>query len=362
MAPNKKSSVWTVFIKIDEKTAKCKLCQKNIKSAGNTTNLMGHIRNIHKATYLEIGQQETKERGKTQVKLNDEEALSVPFSSTSASCQSSQQPSASKEVKSSLADEDEPDESALAESILSIKRKINEQNEGGSNENVIKRQKTITSSFEDMCAFTSSGNKTKRFNNALLFMICTHAKHVFKVVAPQYKLPSISTITRWVDERYDCLSKLYSNKLKEVQNITLTTDIWSDSMQMRSFLGVTAHFGINTEIHSITLGVYELDNRHTLEYISEKILNTCMEWGIEKEKVSAVVTDNAANMVKAIDIAFTKRKHIPCFAHTLNLVVQTVLQYKDLQEIIMKMKAIVTWFKQSCIASDELRKAHPKRN
>nr|XP_022907817.1 zinc finger BED domain-containing protein 4-like [Onthophagus taurus] len=128
---------------------------------------------------------------------------------------------------------------------------------------------------------------------------------------------------------------------------------------MRSFLGVTAHFGINTEIHSITLGVYELDNTHTSEYISEKILNTCMEWGIEKEKVSAVVPDNAANMVKAIDIAFTKRKHIPCFAHTLNLVVQTVLQYKYLQEIIMKMKAIVTWFKQSCIASDELRKATP---
>lgn len=33
--------MWKYFEKYDEKSAKCKLCQKNIK----TTNLMGHIRN-----------------------------------------------------------------------------------------------------------------------------------------------------------------------------------------------------------------------------------------------------------------------------------------------------------------------------
>ncbi|CAH1113868.1 unnamed protein product [Psylliodes chrysocephalus] len=118
---------------------------------------------------------------------------------------------------------------------------------------------------------------------------------------------------------------MYKDKLLEVQYITLTTDIWSDSMQMRSFLGVTAHFGANIEFNSVTLGVYELDMRHTSEYIAEMLLNICKEWGIKNDQVSAVVTDNAANMVKAIDIAFEKKKHIPCFAHTLNLVAQSIL-------------------------------------
>ncbi|CAH0721911.1 unnamed protein product, partial [Brenthis ino] len=54
MGPKKKSSVWQFFNKIDDKKTKCKLCQKEIKSAGNTTNLIGHVRNVHKAAYLEI--------------------------------------------------------------------------------------------------------------------------------------------------------------------------------------------------------------------------------------------------------------------------------------------------------------------
>ncbi|KAL1514400.1 hypothetical protein ABEB36_003661 [Hypothenemus hampei] len=204
----------------------------------------------------------------------------------------------------------------------------------------------------------------------LLYMICKDSQpfnivenegfqYFTKIIAPQYKLPSRNSITRWIDDKYDSLSKLYIQKLKGVENITLTTDISSDNMQMRSFLGITAHFAINIESYSITLGVYELDMRHTSDYIAEKRLITCVEWEIGKETVSAVVTDNAANIVKAIDIAFTKRKHIPCFAHTLNLIVQSGLQFKDLQEIITKMRAIITWFKQSCIASDALRKAVP---
>ncbi|XP_053596186.1 uncharacterized protein LOC103575560 [Microplitis demolitor] len=40
------------------------------------------------------------------------------------------------------------------------------------------------------------------------------------------------------------------------------------------------------------------------------------------EKVAAVVTDNGANIVKAVTIAFDKQKHLCCFAHTLNLVAQ----------------------------------------
>ncbi|KAF2901830.1 hypothetical protein ILUMI_04357 [Ignelater luminosus] len=66
-------------------------------------------------------------------------------------------------------------------------------------------------------------------------------------------------------------------------------------------------------------------------------------------------------MVKAIDLAFGK-KHIPCFAHTLNLVAQNSMQQcTELRSLITKVKDIVTWFKQSNIASNELRKATQKK-
>lgn len=63
-------------------------------------------------------------------------------------------------------------------------------------------------------------------------------------------------------------------------------------------------------------------------------------------------------MIKASEIAFGKKRHIPCFAHTLNLVAQKVIEnVKKLNILLSKVKTIVTWFKHSVLVSDELRKA-----
>lgn len=48
---------------------------------------------------------------------------------------------------------------------------------------------------------------------------------------------------------------------------------------------------------------------------------------------------------------------IPCFAHTLNLVADGATVCVEWKNSVSKIKAIVTWFKQSTVASDELRKA-----
>jgi hypothetical protein len=88
----------------------------------------------------------------------------------------------------------------------------------------------------------------------------------------------------------------------------------------------------------------------------------CNEWGIKKEKISCVVTDGAANMTKAVDICFGKRKHIICFAHILNLVVtKAIEEVEELSAMLKKMKETVRGFKQSVVASDALRKAQKKR-
>ncbi|CAB3229538.1 unnamed protein product [Arctia plantaginis] len=127
---------------------------------------------------------------------------------------------------------------------------------------------------------------------------------------------------------------------------------------MKSFLDITAHFGIDIELYSITLGVYESDERHTSDYLSEILLKeVCQDWKIDQENVTAVVTDSAANIVKAIELAFGRRKHITCFAHTLNLAAEGTMMCTEWRNIVSKVKTIVTWFKQSCVASDELRKA-----
>ena len=46
----------------------------------------------------------------------------------------------------------------------------------------------------------------------------------------------------------------------------------------------------------------------------------CNEWSISNEKIAKVVSDDAANTTKAIDLSFGKKRHINCFAHQLNLI------------------------------------------
>ncbi|KAL7723404.1 hypothetical protein ACLKA6_015978 [Drosophila palustris] len=134
-------------------------------------------------------------------------------------------------------------------------------------------------------------------------------------------------------------------------------DVWSDKISMRSFLGITAHFLWEQEMSSLTIGVLELSERHTGAYLSEMLESCCSDWRIENHSVTAVVTDSGANIVKAVEIAFGRQKHLKCFAPTLNLIARSAIQSESVNNCITKIKTIVTFFKQSCVASDNLRKA-----
>lgn len=129
-------------------------------------------------------------------------------------------------------------------------------------------------------------------------------------------------------------------------------------MQTKSFMGFTVHFVHDMKLISATIGIVELTESHTADYISLELSKVLEIWGINADDVVAVVTDNAANMVKAMHDKFGKNRHIPCFAHTLNLVCENALKNtQGLDAIIDKIRSIVVWFKRSVKASDQLRKA-----
>lgn len=72
-----------------------------------------------------------------------------------------------------------------------------------------KRQKSILSSFEEINVFSASGHKSLKINNALFYMVCKDNqpftivenegfRNLIKVIAPHYKLPNKTTLTRWL--------------------------------------------------------------------------------------------------------------------------------------------------------------------
>lgn len=105
------------------------------------------------------------------------------------------------------------------------------------------------------------------------------------------------------------------------------------------------------------IGVIELNESHTADYIGEEILKCLCDWDIPKHKIMAVVSDNGANIIKAVKDSFGTYKHVPCFAHTINLVVEhSIAKTVILNDLLSNVREIVKYFKRSTSLSDELRK------
>lgn len=76
------------------------------------------------------------------------------------------------------------------------------------------------------------------------------------------------------------------------------------------------------------------------------------EWGLN-DKVSAIVTDNAANMLRAVGL--TETLHIGYFAHVLNLASQAALKMPAVSRLLGRLRRISAFFHRSTIASHELK-------
>lgn len=91
---------------------------------------------------------------------------------------------------------------------------------------------------------------------------------------------------------------------------------------------------------------------HNAENIATSLRAVLDEWGIYS-KVATIVTDNDSTMLKACELL--QKRHLPCFAHTVNLVVQDSLSQDYIKDILTKCKKIVTFFKSSTISYEKFK-------
>lgn len=124
-----------------------------------------------------------------------------------------------------------------------------------------------------------------------------------------------------------------------------------------SYITVTCHFINNFKLKSAVLSTQPLvdQTNHNSENIATTLRLICDEWAIF-DKVQMIVTDNAASMIKACDIK-KKKKHLPCFAHTLNVVMQDVMAENNVKPILNIVKRIVAFVKSSAIANAKFKNA-----
>jgi len=66
-------------------------------------------------------------------------------------------------------------------------------------------------------------------------------KQMLQTICPLYKPLDRDTIARRIDELYTVMASKFREELSKVSFVSITTDVWTETMQMRSFLGITTH-------------------------------------------------------------------------------------------------------------------------
>jgi hypothetical protein len=153
-------------------------------------------------------------------------------------------------------------------------------------------------------------------------------------------------------KKYESTKEKVQKDLNSAISVALTSDIWT-SCQTKSYCCVTAHF-INKdwELKSYLLETFDFCIDHTAANISLELLRVVEKWNI-REKIICAVTDNAANMIAAVTT--TGWRHLPCFAHSLNLVVHNSINSdKELCAVQTKCKNVISHFHRSVKSTEKL--------
>lgn len=330
----KRSAAWMHFSVVAPNKAKCSYCFNIISfSGGATGNLLRHLNTKHPTVLTE--------KASYRQDINpDEQQIQLPTTSqivTETELPASITPTPSTSTVPNSVVHSNPKQSDIGR-FIAVKKPI-------------------------------SVNKAKAINEQLVALL-VKAYLPFNIVEnPEFKKfvhllnsnydpPCRKTISaNYIPQLYSQVKEHVQNRLLDAAAVCLTTDGWT-SVTNQSYIAITAHF-INKDgaLESYLLGCFPINERHTAQNLAAFMMEEVGKWDLI-HKVSAIVTDNAANIVAAVRL--TNWRHFPCFAHTLNLVVQDSLNC--LTEQLKKVKAIVEYFKRSSSALARLREMQNQLN
>ncbi|KAM8728456.1 E3 SUMO-protein ligase ZBED1-like [Acanthopagrus schlegelii] len=178
-------------------------------------------------------------------------------------------------------------------------------------------------------------------------------RRLLQVLEPHYVMVQRKHLTETViPMMYTCVKDDILTKMQSAERVAITCDTWT-SLSTQSYMTVTSHY-IDNEwcLMSHVLQTTEVLTSHTAINIADMLTGAIQEWGLTS-KDPAVVTDNAANMVRAVEIM--QLMHVGCFAHTLNLASQAGLKVPAVSRLLAQVRRIATFFHRNTMANHILK-------
>ena len=225
------------------------------------------------------------------------------------------------------------------------------------------QQHTISEMTQTWQKYSPTCARSKNIDQALIRMIAinmqpativedTGFQSLVCLLDSWYQLSSRRHIMRsLLPDMYITRAGEIKRELLQISHVAVTSDLWTSRTVI---IAITCHFVTSTwELKFLVLAMFGLKKDHTTEHIAASFPKVAEEWGVSR-KVVAMVTDNATNIVAAV--RHTGWTHVPCFAHTLNLVVSEAIKAETkIHQLRKSCRDIVSFFHFSIEASEKLK-------
>ncbi|XP_060665330.1 E3 SUMO-protein ligase ZBED1-like [Drosophila nasuta] len=301
------SKVWKYFKRSDaKKLAKCLNCGKEYKTSGNTSNLRDHLKRFHPGI---------------------DDAVAKP-----AECNDSNLPaSSSSSTRSSM--------------------------------------HSISSYFKPAISYDTNSRRKRDIDRVLAKMIAKDVQpfnivewdgfiEYSQILDPRFKIPSKTHLRDvLVKGILDEAVLTLKTKLRETTSVAVTCDCWTSSAN-DAFLTVTCHFIDGFQFRTASLSTEKLKDatNHSAPNIAETLKGVSEQFNV-LDKTVCIVTDNASAMLKACDIL--KIRNLPCFAHSLNLVVQDALKMHSIcawKTYLKNVRPLSNFLRKALLQAQNLKK------
>lgn len=121
---------------------------------------------------------------------------------------------------------------------------------------------------------------------------------LMKKAQPAYNIPSRKYLsTKILPAKTSKLHIYICKRVSKIQTICLTVDIWTNRT-MRAYIGITGHFTEDFQLQSVMLACRRFEGLHTAENVLSNYQDIIEQFNLDGQ-VGYIITDNAANMLKA---------------------------------------------------------------
>ena len=105
-----------------------------------------------------------------------------------------------------------------------------------------------------------------------------------------------------LQNRYESAEVKLKELVSRARQLTVCLDEWTKKSLTASFLGISCCFydRVDSITRHIVLSIKQIQHPHTGEMLKDAVTEVLSEWNIDSTKVLMLVTDNGANVVKAM--------------------------------------------------------------